>query len=386
MTALEQGAVGALTGAAIGDALGGATEGYSSEQIQSRYGGFVEGIVSPFNPDWQNARPVSPFHKGDGHITDDSLMTESLVSVYSQVMDHLDAFTFAQYIIPELIEKKRWIPELHQETLLIHRVFHAEKWLVHKLHHSHADPREAGVGNMVNCGASMYMAPVGIVNAGDPLAAYKEAIEISGAHQSSFGREAAGVFAAAVAAAMNPQTTIDEILEICVEVAHDGTKNAIQAVLKAASEIDNWRASLKKLRSSIAPYDSMAESYREPGPDARKPSRLKSIEELPIALALLKITKGNFKEGILAATNYGRDSDSIATMIGAISGAKNGRNSIPSEWFETVERESRRDFLALGKRMSDIARKIQIKDLEREKMISNAREGIFSNQTSYSSK
>ena len=386
MTALEQGAVGALTGAAIGDALGGATEGYSSEQIQGRYGGFVEGIVPPFNPDWQNARPVSPFHKGDGHITDDSLMTESLVSVYSQVVDHLDAFTFAQYIIPELIEKKRWIPELHQETLLIHRVFHAEKWLVHKLHHSHADPREAGVGNMVNCGASMYMAPVGIVNAGDPLAAYKEAIEISGAHQSSFGREAAGVFAAAVAAAMNPQTTIHEILEICVEVAHDGTKIAIQAVLKAASEIDDWRVSLKKLRSSIAPYDSMSESYREPGHDARKPSRLKSIEELPIALALLKITKGNIKEGILAATNYGRDSDSIATMIGAISGAKNGRSSIPSEWIETVERESKRDFLTLGKRMSDIARKIHIKDLEREKIVSNAREGIFSIQPSYSFK
>jgi len=82
MTSLEAGAIGALTGAAIGDALGGATEGFSPEQIQERYGGLVEGIVPPFNLDWKNARPVSPFHKGDGHITDDSLMTESLVSVY----------------------------------------------------------------------------------------------------------------------------------------------------------------------------------------------------------------------------------------------------------------------------------------------------------------
>jgi len=386
MAALEQGAVGALTGAAIGDALGGATEGYSLEQIHSRYGGFVKGIAPPFNPDWQNARPVSPFHKGDGHITDDSLMTESLVSVYSQVLDHLDAYSFAQYIVPELIEKKRWIPELHQETLLIHRVFHAEKWLVHKLHHSHADPREAGVGNMVNCGASMYMGPVGIVNAGNPVAAYKEAIEIAGAHQSSFGREAAGVFAAVVAAAMNPQTTIDEILEISVELAHDGTRSALLAVLKTAGEIGNWRTSLKDLRSSIAPFDSMAEAYREPGPDARKPSRLKSVEELPIALALLKITKGDFKEGVLAATNYGRDSDSIATMIGAISGAKNGRNSIPQEWIETVERESKRDFLALGRKMSEIAREIAMKDVRRERVISLARENIFSNPPIYQGK
>jgi len=358
MTALEHATIGALTGAAIGDALGGATEGYSPEQIQLRYGGFVEGIVPPFNPDWQNARPVSPFHKGDGHITDDSLMTESLVSVYSQVRDHLDAYSFADRIIPELIEKKRWIPELHQETLLIHRVFHAEKWLVHKLHHAHADPREAGVGNMVNCGATMYMAPVGIVNAGNPESAYKEAIDIAGAHQSSYGREAAGVFAAAVAAAITPQTTVDEILEVAVDLAHDGTKSAIQTIVKTAGTISDWRSGLKELRTSIAPFDSMAEAYREPGPDARKPSRLRAIEELPIALALLKITRGDFKEGVLSAINYGRDSDSIATMLGAISGAMHGRSAIPHDWVETVERESKRDFQALGRTMTAIAREI----------------------------
>lgn len=386
MTALEHATIGALTGAAIGDALGGATEGYSPEQIQLRYGGFVEGIVPPFNPDWQNARPVSPFHKGDGHITDDSLMTESLVSVYSQVRDHLDAYSFADRIIPELIEKKRWIPELHQETLLIHRVFHAEKWLVHKLHHAHADPREAGVGNMVNCGATMYMAPVGIVNAGNPEAAYKEAIDIAGAHQSSYGREAAGVFAAVVAAAITPQTKVEEILEVAVSLAHDGTKTAIQTILKTAGTISDWRSSLKELRASIAPFDSMAEVYREPGPDARKPSRLRAIEELPIALALLKITKGDFKEGVLSAINYGRDSDSIATMLGAISGAMNGRSAIPHDWVETVERESKRDFQALGKTMTAIAREIAEKDAARDSRVSLAREAIFSNPPLYRAK
>ena len=386
MTALEHATIGALTGAAIGDALGGATEGYSPEQIQLRYGGFVEGIVPPFNPDWQNARPVSPFHKGDGHITDDSLMTESLVSVYSQVRDHLDAYSFADHIIPELIEKKRWIPELHQEALLIHRVFHAEKWLVHKLHHAHADPREAGVGNMVNCGATMYMAPVGIVNAGNPEAAYREAIDIAGAHQSSYGREAAGVFAAAVAAAITPQTKVDEILEVVVDLAHDGTKSAIQTILQTAGTISDWRSGLKALRVSIAPFDSMAETYREPGPDARKPSRLRAIEELPIALALLKITRGDFKEGVLGAINYGRDSDSIATMLGAISGAMHGRTAIPHDWVETVERESKRDFQALGRTMTAIAREIAEKDAARESQVSRAREKIFSNLSLYRAK
>ena len=375
---LQEGAIGAISGAAVGDALGGATEGFSPEQIQLRYNGFVDGIVGPFNKDWKNARPVSPFHKGDGHITDDTLMTESLISIYEKVQSHLDAYLFAENIIPELIEKTRWIPELHQETLLVHRVFHAEKWLVLKLHHAHADPREGGVGNIVNCGATMYMAPVGIVNAGDPTAAYIEAIDITGAHQSSYGREAAGVFAACVAAAMAPQAKVPDVLDAALSHAHDGTKIALEAVLKEADSISDWRTSLARLRAAIAPHDSMADSYREPGPDARKPSRLKSIEEFPIALAILKITQGDFKEGILAAVNYGRDSDSIATMFGAISGAMFGRNTIPKEWIETVERESKRDFYANGMKMAEIAKSIYEKDQLRNQKTRSNQETLFS--------
>jgi ADP-ribosylglycohydrolase len=379
MTALISGAIGALSGAAIGDALGGATEGYSPQQIQERYGGLVEGIVPPFNLDWKNARPVSPFHKGDGHITDDSLMTESLVSVYEQVGDHLDAFSFAQFIIPELIEKKRWIPELHQEALLVHRVFHAERWLVLKLHHAHADPREAGVGNIVNCGATMYMAPVGIVNAGDPENAYKEAIEITGAHQSSYGREAAGVFAATVALAMKPGVKVEEIIEAAIDLAHDGTKSAIVAVTKVAKDLNDWRSSFGALRKAIAPFDSMSDSYREPELDARKPSRLNAIEELPIALAMLQITNGNYREGVLGSVNYGRDSDSIATMLGSITGAIHGRQGIPIEWITTVERESKRDFVELGNRIARVARDISEKDYQRELKVSQVRASIFTN-------
>ena len=223
----------------------------------------------------------------------------------------------------------------------------------------------------------MYMAPVGIVNAGNPDGAYKEAIEIAGAHQSSFGREAAGVFAAAVALAMQPGVSVDEIITTVIDLAHDGTKAALIEVNKVASEIKDWRNSFATLRAAIAPFDSM--SYREPDLDARKPSRLNTIEELPIALAMLKITNSDFRNGVLAAINYGRDSDSIATMLGAISGAMNGRESIPSEWVTTVERESKRDFAALGMRMANLARAIAEKDVVRERKVSQARSFIFTN-------
>jgi len=143
MTILEAKAIGCLTGAAVGDSLGGSTETYSPAQIQERFGGFVTGIVPPFNLNWQTARPVSPFHKGDGHITDDTLMTEALIAVYEKVRNHLDAYTFAENIIPQMSENVRWTPELAPVSPPVPPVFTSENSLVLKLHHAHADPREA---------------------------------------------------------------------------------------------------------------------------------------------------------------------------------------------------------------------------------------------------
>ncbi len=368
---------GAIAGAAVGDALGGTTEGFSPKQIQDRYGGFVEGIEGPFYPDYENARPISPFHKGDGHITDDTLMTESLISIYDQVRDHLDAFSFAKLIIPELIEKKRFIPELHKETLLIHRVFFAEKWLVQRLHFGHVDPREAGVGNMVNCGAAMYLAPVGVVNAGNPWEAYKEAIEIAATHQSSFGREAAGIFAACVAHAFTPRITPAEIVEMAIDLANDGTKKAIEAVYQKSKTLTDWKSAIAPLRDAFKPYDTLEDEYRQQGDDARKPSRLLSIEELPVALGMLVVSQGSYREGVLGGVNYGRDSDSIATMTGAISGALNGVAGIPQDWLSTVEKASHRDFSKSAALLVEIAREIRNKDQAHQTLVSKVQNEVF---------
>ncbi|MCU1636086.1 MAG: ADP-ribosylglycohydrolase family protein [Cryobacterium sp.] len=278
MDLLEDKATGALAGAAVGDALGGAAEGNTPEAIQERYDGFITGIVPPFLADWRNARPIAPYHKGDGHITDDTLMTTALVDVYSTVRDHLDAHAIAEHLVPLMIGEKRWIPELETEAILLQRVFLAEKWLVARLHYGHIDPREAGVGNVVNCGATMYMAPVGIANAGSSDGAYAEALDIAGAHQSSYGREAAGVYAACIAEAMRPESDVDSVIAVALRLAKDGTRDAIDAVVTAAAGRREWRSSLRELRAAIAPFDTVGPQYRSPARDARIPSRTKSIE------------------------------------------------------------------------------------------------------------
>ncbi|MFF1556834.1 ADP-ribosylglycohydrolase family protein [Streptomyces sp. NPDC058279] len=364
---LDDRAAGCLVGAAVGDALGGPVEGWSPDRIVERHGGRVHGIVGPWYEDWRTARRIAPYHKGDGHVTDDTLMTHALVRVYEAVRDHLDAYAVADHLVPDLMTNPRWIPELEAEALPLQRIFLAEKWIVTRLHYAHADPREAGTGNIVNCGAAMYMAPVGLVNAGHPEAAYAEALDVAGAHQSSYGREAAGVFAAAVAAACVPGATAGSVVDTAVSLAKDGTRAAIEAVRDAARGHRDFESALVPLREAVAPYDSVGPDYREPSLGARRPSRLHSIEELPIALGMLLVADGAYEGAVLGAVNYGRDCDSTATMAGALSGALNGLAAVPDAWAKQVAEASRLDLHAPAAALAAVAREVFARDRSRRR-------------------
>ena len=274
-------------------------------------------------------------------------------------------FSIAESLVPKMLNGTRWVPELEADALLLQRVFLAEKWLVARLHYGHVDPREAGVGNIVNCGAAMYVAPVGIANAGDPAGAYAEAIELAGAHQSSYGREAAGVFAAAVAAAMTPGATAASAVGAALALAKDGTRRAVEAVVEAADGVTDWQEAIPVLRKAIEPYDTVGPNYRELSMDARRPSRTKAIEELPVALGFVLVAEGDVRRAVLGGTNYGRDADSIASMAGAITGALQGHDGVPPDWAERIAEASKTDLVEPGRVMASVVRDIRAADAER---------------------
>jgi ADP-ribosylglycohydrolase len=119
------------------------------------------------------------------------------------------------------------------------------------------------------------------------------------------------------------------------------------------------------MRQIIRPFDTVGDNYRDQGLGARRPSRLHSIEELPVALGFLALTKGSYSDTVLAATNYGRDADSIAVMGGAIAGALGGVAAVPAEWRREVATRSRLDIETPAIGLAQLAGEIQVNDRKR---------------------
>ncbi|MCY3833660.1 MAG: ADP-ribosylglycohydrolase family protein [Chloroflexi bacterium] len=348
---------GCLYGGAIGDAMGAPAEWRMPDEIQARYGYITDLVES-----WDEANVRG---RGNGRYTDDSHMAQLLCECYIERGDHLDAHEFFRRIVPKMALEDRWIPEYEREMPLVERLFYPEKWLYNRWL-ANADPRNAGVGNMVNCGAAMYAAPVGIVNACDPARAYAEAVDVFSAHQVSFGLEAAAVQAACVAEAFKPKASVSSIIDAALSVAKDGTADCIAAIAEKASTVTDWRTAIGPLREVMREYDTSpddAKSERGNGTDDWTPSRARSIEEVPIALGFLVVTGGDYEGVIMGGTNYGRDNDSIAGMGGAIAGALHGIDALRPEWVEQINSANRIDLKPIAADMAALTRKLQARQL-----------------------
>lgn len=364
---------GVVLSTALGDAMGAPIEKLTYEEIKSKYGRVKSLMTRWHKMDWPAEERLGRV-RGDGIVTDDTLMTIALINVYLTEGRHLDAYDMGSEFVKEIAFRKTFVPELNQETFIMDRLFYPEKYIFMRHVLANCDPREGGIGNMVNCGAAMYIAPVGIVNAGHPKAAYDEAILFAMGHQSSYGLEAAGVLAACVAKAFEPGVTVDDIVHTAVSLAKDGTKAAIQELTIAARELRSERDDMDKV---VKVFQSILLKYSPMGDDVSRhidkvgvpsnhytPSRLWSIEELPMALAFIVLNDGDYYRTILDGVNSGRDTDSIGVMAGVILGAMYGSEVIRQEDIEQLNKVNRLDLCDIADRFSEKAAAIIEQDLE----------------------
>ncbi len=380
MTSFRDRVRGVVISTALGDAMGAPIEKLTYEEIKSKYGR-VESLMTRWHKMDLPADVRLGRVRGNGIITDDTLMTIALMNVYLTEGRHLDAYDMSNEFVKEIAFRKTFVPELNEETLIIDRLFYPEKYIFMRHVLANCDPREGGIGNMVNCGAAMYIAPIGIVNAGHPKAAYDEAILFAMGHQSSYGLEAAGVLAACVAKAFEPGVSVDDIIGTAISLAKDGTKAAIQELTQAARELrperDNMDKVIEVLQAIMLKYSPMGDDVSrhidKVGVPSNHytPSRLWSIEELPMALAFMVLNEGEYYRTILDGVNSGRDTDSIGVMAGVILGAMHGSEVIRKEDIEQLNKVNRLDLCAVADEFSMVAAKIIEDDLRIHEMRKN---------------
>jgi ADP-ribosylglycohydrolase len=186
------------------------------------------------------------------------------------------------------------------------------------------EPPLTGTDNTQNDddGAAMRIAPVGILNAGNPArAAEMAAIEaqVSHARDGIWGAQAV---AASVAVAL---------------VSADA--NTIVEAGRAYIPSDSWLGrTMDRAMAICDAHGSIEGAWEELHTALWTPVHSMAAEALPQAYAIFRLTGGDFQRGMFWACNFGRDADTIAALVGAMSGAIHGQDAIPADWAEKVRR------------------------------------------------
>ncbi|NOZ71360.1 MAG: crystallin J1 [Chloroflexi bacterium] len=187
-------------------------------------------------------------------------------------------------------------------------------------------PPLSGLDNVGNDddGAAMRITSVGIICAGDPERA-AEMAEIEA--QISHARD--GIWAAQAVAA-----------SIAVAMVDGSPKQILQAGWDRIPE-DSWlgRAMLRAM-DICERANGIVDAWRALHDDLWTPTHATAAEAIPQAYAIFRLTNGDFRQGLLWACNFGRDADTIASVVGALSGARHGVGVIPPAWVETVRKPS----------------------------------------------
>src|SRR5690606_32254553 len=110
---------------------------------------------------------------------------------------------------------------------------------------------------------------------------------------------------------------------------------------------------------------------------AYQPSRLGSIEELPLALGFALLNRGDFRRAIEDGINSGRDTDSIGVMAGAILGALHGEDVVEPADRQALDAANRLALTAAADRFAGIAAAIMRADRARRDAAERARDSLL---------
>jgi ADP-ribosylglycohydrolase len=310
---------GCLLGGAIGDALGGPVEHWTPEEIYAAYGN-LDHYVAYDRPPSHHGH----FGEGDriGAYTDDTRLKHVVcMAIFKaggkpRAGDLADVLAEAYHHTPDDMYRG-FIEEYYKKA-----IWGRDKVIF---------------GGEPTNGAIMANSPLGLITACQPDAAYQLGFDLA-FFTDGHAKTAAAMMVASVAAAMRPQASVDSVISEA-RAAH-----LRFARRREGNEWHNtpWRydPNLRFLDEAItiARREHDVFAIRDPLVELLEWGHLfsESIHTLVVALSMFVAANGDFKQAIIGAIMYGRDKDSYASVVGALTGAFHGVDALPLEWIQPV--------------------------------------------------
>ena len=307
----------ALCLAGMGDALGAQTEQWTIAEIARAHGGLVTQFGTP---------PADTFAGANdgkrGEVTDDAsqmyYLARAIVAAHGKL--ELDGWVAC------LLDWAATSPKANfmgPSTLGIVRALQTGGDLARVGTIGTSLRKMTTVGN--TNGAAMRVAPCGLIHPGNIDAACEQAyVTCLPSHDTDVAISAACAIAAACAEAMTG-ADLDTVLRASLKGAVIGERMGRERARSVAGPQMLARTEMA-LEIAARATDDMAfmiELERKVG------NSVLAAESVPAAIGVLAYAKGDPLRTIALCSSVGNDTDSIATMAGAIAGAMHGTAKLP---------------------------------------------------------
>lgn len=311
---MEQKILGSLAYAAMGDAMGAVTENLSFHQIREMFNGGVRDFQKPGE---------TAFALGNeaGQVTDDF---SQIYLIIKEVLGTNDQQITTEAVKEAMIKWSNMPIYFNRFAGPTTRSAIA----MYKGESKKMQPLEGAVtvdyASKATNGAAMKISPAGLFNPGNKDSAIQDAITITRVtHDNHLAISGASAVAAAVSESLKDGVTFEEIIDAGMYGALEGERlgQDISRTVAGASVVERMKLAFDIVDRPGSKEDNLLKLYQTVG------SGLHVSEAVPCAFGIIKANEGNAFQAVVDAVNIGYDTDTIATIVGAVVGAVSEKNS-----------------------------------------------------------
>jgi ADP-ribosylglycohydrolase len=308
VSALQQSVFGCLAASQVGSAMGAAVEGWDWRRVQEQYG-YLDRLLpyEHYGNGWQRM----PGTTEDG-IERQRVFLRAIRRAGGRIGPEDVAAVWREEVDPDHAD---WCMEPFDRRLI-----RLARQGVPAVRLGGFNPHT----HLVSLARSCH--PIGLINALEPAQAWADVHHVGLVLQAPLGDglDWAGFVAAVIAEACAAEATFEQALEAGLALAGEGIGSEVERALKIADRAEeplDMREAFAEHYSGVGVVYAMSHAN----------------EIVSKAVAVVRATGGSPRQSILAAVNFGRDTDCLAAVAGGIAGALSGGADLPPQWVEQVD-------------------------------------------------